>query len=301
MVNEVKKVFFIINQYAGGGYASHLEKKIMDLCQKHGASCSIEFTRGKGHATELARQAAYQFQAVVAVGGDGTINEVACGLLHTETPMSIVPRGSGNGLARHLGIPLSPVKAVDSLFHSRVLRMDTFTINNRLSLNVSGIGFDAHIAHLFGRNGKRGFSGYVRTTLEQYYKFREFEATVSINGITTEKKAFIIAIANSSQYGNNARIAPKASVTDGKLHVNFLKKIPLYRLDVLYSFFTGTIDKYPLAEIREGSQLQIAVSKPVAFHVDGEPVGEDTNFNIALMPASLPVLVPYLNQAKKRI
>lgn len=295
--NEIKKVLFIVNKYAGTGYQASLEGKILDICEEYDAACSIDFTTGKGHATELAKEAIDKYDLVVAVGGDGTINEVATGLLHSGTTMGIIPRGSGNGLARHLRIPLSVGKAVESLFNSQVIAMDTFTVNEKLSLNVSGIGFDAHIASLFGKNGKRGLSGYTKITIQQYIRFKEFEALISANGIETRKKAFIIAIANSSQYGNNARIAPHASVCDHVLNVNFLRKVPPYRLDFIYSFFRGTIDQSEFCEIMETDSMQLALSEPMALHVDGEPVGHETVFNIKLLPASLNIRCPEITDA----
>jgi diacylglycerol kinase (ATP) len=290
--NEVKKVLFIINKHAGGGYQPNVEGRILDVCQKNDAECTIEFTSARGHAVELAEAAVGKYDRVVAVGGDGTINEVARGLLHSDTPLGIIPRGSGNGLSRHLRIPLSVQGAAASLFNSRLVRMDTLTVNGRLSLNVSGIGFDAHVAHLFGKNGKRGLSAYARITLEEYIRFKEFEAQITVDGIQTRRKAFMIAIANSSQYGNNARVAPHASICDQLLHVNFLHKVPPYRLDFVYSFFKGTADKSSFCEIIETQSLHISVAEPMAFHVDGEPVGLETEFDIKILPSSLTIVAP---------
>lgn len=292
MDTEFKKVLFIVNKFAGTGYEPRIEGCILDTCQKKGAECRIEFTAGKGHATELASQADGQYSAVVAVGGDGTLNEVARGLLFSGTPMGIVPRGSGNGLARHLHIPLTFSKAVEALFHSRAVPADTFTVNGNLSLNISGIGFDGHIANLFGKNGKRGLFNYARLTIQQYIRFKEFKAVVTTNGNTVEKNVFVIAIANSSQYGNNARIAPVASICDQILHANLLTKVPPYRLDFVYSFFTGTAHRSAFCQIIETRAMHVKTSRPVAFHVDGEPLGEETSFDIKILPASLQLLAP---------
>lgn len=291
--NEGKKVFFIVNKYAGTGYQPQVEGRIIDTCERHDAECTIEFTRSPGHATTLAREAsAAGFDFVVAVGGDGTINEVAQGLLHSQTPLGIIPRGSGNGLSRHLGIPLKISDALNALFRSTVLGMDTFTVNGKLSLNVSGIGFDGHIANLFAGKTKRGLAGYTKLTMQEFFRFREFEAEVIVDNRSFHPKAFIIAIANSSQYGNNARIAPAASVCDQLLHISMIKKIPLYRLDFVYNVFNGDIEKTSFCEIVEGRSITIRIPSPVAYHVDGEPSGHQQEFHIELMPASLPVLVP---------
>lgn len=293
MNNEVKKVLFIVNKYAGTGYQPSLEGKILDACEQQEVECSIEFTRGRGHATELSQNAQGKgFCQVIAVGGDGTVNEVAKGLLNSKVEMGIIPRGSGNGLARHLGISLNITQALKLLFNSNIIAMDTFMVNSQLSLNVSGLGFDGHIANLFGKGTKRGLAGYVKLTILEFIRSKEVEATLIIDGKTYYKKAFIIAIANSSQYGNNARIAPTASVCDGLLNITFLKKLPPYRIDFVYDFFAGKIKNSTFCELVEGKNIIINLPKPVAYHIDGEPSGICDTFTIDIIPASLKMIVP---------
>jgi diacylglycerol kinase (ATP) len=229
---------------------------------------------------------------VVAVGGDGTINEVARGLVNTLVPMGIIPGGSGNGLARHLGIPIKIKEALDSLFDSRIVAIDTFTINDKLSLNVSGIGFDGHIANLFAGKKVRGLFGYVKLTLKEFFHFQEFNAEISMGGTKVDRSAFIIAVANSSQYGNNVKIAPTASVCDGLMHVSIIKKVPPYRIDFIYSFLRGQLAKSDLCEIISARELKIKTSKATPYHVDGEPSGIADAFDISLNPGSLQLLVP---------
>lgn len=278
---------------AGVGQAAELERLIREHCTQHHYKFDIAYTRARAHGTELAARAAEGgCDIVVAVGGDGTINEVAQGLLHTSTVMGIVPRGSGNGLARHLGIPLNTTRAISTLFSSEVLEMDVFRVNGKLSLNVSGIGFDGHITNLFGVKSGRGLLGYVSVTLQEFHTFREFTAEINLGSHSFTRNAFIIAIANSSQYGNNAYIAPAASVCDALLNVNILKKIPLYRMDFLYEFFAGSIGSSPFSEIIETPSIAVRTSIPVAYHVDGEACGLEDNFTIALTPAALKVRRP---------
>jgi diacylglycerol kinase (ATP) len=291
--NEVRKVLFIINKFAGTGYRPDVEGRIIRTCARQNVECTIEFTHSRGHATALARQASDEnFQWVIAVGGDGTINEVAQGLLGSSIPMGIIPKGSGNGLARHLGIPLRFSRALQSLFTSNIVAMDIFRLNGKLSLNVSGIGFDGHIANLFSGKTKRGLAGYARLALREFLQFQEFEAEIIVNQQAIQRRAFVIAIANSSQYGNNARIVPSASVRDELLHVNILKKIPAWRFDFVYSFFLGTVERSTFCEIFETKGLHIVTQKPVAYHVDGEPCGFDREFKIELSAAALHVLAP---------
>jgi diacylglycerol kinase (ATP) len=292
-MDEVKKVLFIINKFAGTGYQSDLEGRILSRSEAHDVETSIMFTEGRGHATTLARSAEKGgFHRVVAVGGDGTLNEVAQGLFETPIPMGIIARGSGNGLARHLGIPLSTPDAIENVFIGSPLAMDTFTLNGKLSLNVSGIGFDGHIANLFGNKTKRGLAGYASLILQEYLRFREFEFEITIGSRQYLRKAFIVAVANSSQYGNNACIAPAASVTDGLLHVNILKKVPAYRFDFVYAFFNRNVHRSSFSEVIETPSLKIQTSIPVPYHVDGEPCGSHDHFDIQVIPASLQVIAP---------
>lgn len=295
-----KNILFVVNKYAGIGYPSDLERSIKSICDKGSSSCAIEFTQRKGHAIELAKEASARgFNQVIAVGGDGTINEVARGLFQTGIPMGIVPRGSGNGLARHLGIALKISDAIHQIFDSRILPMDVFKVNGKLSLNVSGIGFDGHITNLFGVKSTRGLFGYVMLTVQEFVKFKEFETEITLNGKTIKRDAFIIAIANSSQYGNNARIAPSASVCDGLLHINVMKRVPLFRLDFIYSFFRGQLARSSFCEFMEAPSLKIRTTKPIDYHVDGEPCGLHDSFEVELVPAALHVLVPANNARSK--
>ena len=275
------------------GFQDTIEGRILDTCEKNNSECFIEYTQKRGHAISLANEATKNgFDYVVAVGGDGTINEVARGLLNSQTPMGILPRGSGNGLARHLGIPVVLTDAIDKLFEHEVLRIDTLLINDKLSINVSGIGFDGHVANLFANKKIRGLLGYVRISVLEYFRFPEFQAEVTIDGKTDNRSAFIIAVANSSQYGNNIKIAPSASVSDGLLHLSIMKKIPLYRLDSVISFLRGRLNNSEMFDILEGMQVTITTANPVPYHIDGEPSGAHKSFHIELKPASLCVMVP---------
>jgi diacylglycerol kinase (ATP) len=292
-MNSLRNVLFIINRFAGTGYSPKLEDIIIQASKKNNVEPVLEFTKGPGHASELAKTFASQkIDTIVAVGGDGTVNEVARGMIGTGVPLGIIPRGSGNGLARHLLLPLTVLESVNNLYSGMKIEMDTFTLNQKLSLNVSGIGFDGHIANLFGGKTKRGLTGYATLTLREFMKFREFESKVTAGKDSWLFKSFVLAIANSSQYGNNAWIAPGASVTDGLLNLNVLRKIPPYRFDFVYAFFNKTIDRSPYCNIKTLSSFSVETSGPIPYHVDGEPCGEASNFQIEVNPAALPVIVP---------
>jgi YegS/Rv2252/BmrU family lipid kinase len=292
-MGEFKKLLFIVNKRAGTGYRESLEGKILDACAHHHAECTIEYTAGRGHATELARAGLNRFDAIIAVGGDGTVNEVARALVHGNTPMGIIPKGSGNGLARHLSIPLRLESALHRLFHSQVVMMDSFLINRQLAVNVSGFGFDGHVANLFGKNKKRGFWGYAKLVLKEYLSFREFIWELHETGKQSIHTGFMVALANSSQYGNNASIAPRASVTDHFLDLGGVHKVPFHRgIPIGLRLFTRTLKNNDLYFSKKISDCRIYCAAAIPYHIDGEPCGSAQSFSIQVLPRSLKILVP---------
>ena len=294
-----RRFLFIINNTAGSGKHNGIEGVIEKAADRYSTAYTIVYTRAPGHATLLSRNAiADGYDVVVAVGGDGTVNEVAQGLVGSSVPMGLIARGSGNGLARHLGVSMNTLLAIDEVFGSNSLAIDTFTVNDRLSVNISGVGFDGHVADLFGRMRKRGFISYIKVALAEFRKFQSFNSTMIVDGGESTRSAFIIAIANSSQYGNNARIAPMASVMDGRLHMNIVRKVPAYRVDFLYSLFQGDVQKSSFCEIIEfQTSAVIRTAQPMPLHIDGEPAGRSREFRIKVNPGSLNVLVPRLMSA----
>jgi YegS/Rv2252/BmrU family lipid kinase len=292
-MNEGKKLLFIVNKYSGVGYQPQLEGKIIDACKMNDVECSIEFTKGPGHATELAEQAKEKFDCIIAVGGDGTVNEVARGLVHSATLMGILPKGSGNGLARHIGLSMKLENALQQLLTGVVVRMDTFVLNNKMSVNVSGIGFDGHIANLFSTGTKRGFYGYAKLTTREFFSFQEFPIQLELENQVHHHDAFMIAIANSAQYGNNAWISPSSSIVDRKLQLVIVKKIPLYRGPFFgYKMFSRQLGTNSLYQSIDVENAILKTPHPVAFHIDGEPSGHASHFEIKLQRESLNMIIP---------
>ena len=294
-MNENKKVLFIINKYAGTGYQPSVEGRIIAHCDAAGIESTIEFTQGRNHATELAQQAVRSkiFDIVFAVGGDGTINEVAQGLVHTNQTMGILPNGSGNGLARHLGIPMKLEKSIKLISKHKVILMDSFLVNNVLSVNVSGIGFDGYVAGLFDRGTKRGLIGYSKFVLKEFHKFNEFPVEATIDHSTFKRNAFVVAFANSSQFGNNARVSPHASVCDGQLDICFIRKVPILKAaGFVQKMFTGQIDKSSLVDIKKGKHLTVSFPQPMPYHVDGEAMTPARDFTITIQPSSISMIIP---------
>lgn len=293
-MSESRKVLFIINRHSGTGYRDSLEGRIVSACEKRGLECNIEFTKKPGHGTTLAKMAVKKnYAAVFAVGGDGTVNEVAQGLLHSSVPLGIIPKGSGNGLARHLHIPLQIDKALHLLELKRVVPIDTFTINGRLSLNVSGIGFDGFVAGQFGKDGKRGLAGYGKLVVTNFKRFKEFTSTLKTQEDTSQRKAFIISIANSSQFGNNAIIAPQASVCDSELDICIVKKMNVWQgLGFVNKLFTHSLHRSRLITHLRTRAISITTENQIPYHIDGEAVGSASQFDINIDPASLLVSIP---------
>jgi YegS/Rv2252/BmrU family lipid kinase len=294
-MSENKKVLFIINKHAGTGYRSALEGRILNRCEQFDIEPTIQFTERRNHATELAKEAteSRNYEVIFAVGGDGTVNEVAQGIVGTTQVMGILPKGSGNGLARHLGIPMSLKKSVDLIGSSSIIEMDSFLVNGKLSLNVSGIGFDGHVASLFGKDGNRGLVGYGTLVIKEFMNYNEFDIHAEIDHKEYDRRAFIIALANSSQFGNNARVAPHASVCDGLLDICFVKKVPLIQSPAFaQKMFSGKIDKSSFVEILKAKSIKINFNNPMAFHIDGEPMEPAKNFEIKIQPSSLKMVVP---------
>ncbi len=211
--------------------------------------------------------------------------------------MGILPKGSGNGLARHLGVPMGFAHSLSLLTSTNVISMDTILVNNRLSVNVSGIGFDGHVASMFGKDGKRGFIGYSKLVLQEFMSFNEFDSHVSINGKEFNRKAFIISLANSAQFGNNAKVAPQASVCDQLIDVSIIRKFSLLEsVSFGYKMFTGQLDRSPLVEIAQGQTIHLKLAHPMAYHIDGEGMNPAREFMIELQPSSLRMIIP---QSKK--
>ena len=288
------RVLFIINRYSGTSFQEAIEGRIIDACSQLQLEATIEYTKHKGHATVLARQAVEAgFPRVFAMGGDGTVNEVAQALVQTSTALGILPKGSGNGLARHLHIPLKTPQALQLLDKHKIVTMDTIRINGLLSVNVSGIGFDAHVAGKFGKDGKRGLISYGKLVMKEFPHFNEFPIELKMDGKILKRKSFILALANSSQFGNNAKISPFASVCDQLIDVCFIKKVPLTQaVAFAQKMFTGHMNRSRFVEVVQGKNVRISFDVPMPYHIDGEAMEPVTTFEVLLVPGSLRIVVP---------
>ena len=264
------------------------------LSGRPGVDYAVRPTQYAGHAVALARAAAAEgFRVVVAVGGDGTINEVGRGLLGTGAALGIVPQGSGNGLARHLKVPLDVPAALRRLRAPVFSRMDVGFINENPFFCTAGLGFDAHVSQHFALAGTRGLPTYVRVALREYRRYRPVAVAARLGaapGTLLETDCYVMAFANASQYGNNAFIAPQADLRDGLLDVCLIDALPLSRaLRVGLALGLGNLPATNAATYYQTAQARITAAAPLGFHADGDYLGHATEFEVALRPLALEV------------
>ena len=268
------------------------------LTQHFGSAAAGDYvlrpTEGPGHATALAKEAAQAgCRVVVAVGGDGTVNEVGQGLVHQEgTAMGIVPRGSGNGLARHLKVPLNLSAAVRRQRQPTFSRMDVGLLNGRPFFCTAGLGFDARVSQMFAKAGSRGLSTYMRVTLREYQTFEPVPVVVETNGLTLNTNCYVLAFANASQYGNNAYIAPNANLQDGLLDMCLMDALPPWRaVQVVLGMALGTLPRTGGAAYSHTHHATVRAAAPLGCHADGDYLGHATEFEVGLLPLALEVAV----------
>lgn len=291
-MNETSKTLFILNPKSG----RKSNVSIPDLLPMHFPVGSYElvFTEYAGHATELARHGAKDgFRIIAAVGGDGTVNEVARGLLGTRAALAIIPKGSGNGLARHLQIPLNIPKALQAFHTGRFSHIDTCQINGHPFFCTAGLGFDGYISSIFARSTKRGLGSYIELVLKEFRNFKPGKAEMVFNQQNLESPFFVLTFANASQYGNNAYIAPMADIRDGLLDVCLIRDMSLRKaLAVSYGLLTKRIAHTGHAEFFTSQEIHVKTAVNMPYHADGEYVGEANEFRVSIKPLSLEVLTP---------
>lgn len=290
---EKQRIVFIVNPISHEIKGLNIKKIIETNLDPNRFDYKIVYTQYAQHASQLAQDALINSADIVAaVGGDGTVNEVGRALIDTETALAIIPVGSGNGLARHLGIPVGLIKAIKALNHSHTIVIDTAKINNETFLGVAGIGFDAHIAHQFARFGKRGFFSYCQVALREFSLYEPKSYLITIDGKQIIRKAFVLTFANSSQYGNDFIIAPKAKISDGYLDLVLIDNIPIYSIpQFLYRFGHGTLSHSHLFETHKFREITIQ-DPYMQAHIDGEPTLFENEIKVTIQPKSLKVLIP---------
>ncbi|MFZ4521869.1 MAG: diacylglycerol/lipid kinase family protein [Bacteroidales bacterium] len=288
------RILFIVNPVSGIGKQRGVEQLIDERLDKTKYIASIAYTNAPGHATELSRKAAEDgIEIVVAVGGDGTVNETAAGLVDTKTALAIIPSGSGNGLARHLKIPMNLKRSIEIINNGKHLKIDTATINDQLFVNLAGVGFDASVAKKFAVAGKRGFSTYLRITANSYRNYEPKQYSLVIDGKVYRRRALLISFANSSQFGNNTSIDPDASVSDGYIDVCIVGKMPFWKTFFLGPLlFLNKFDQTRYVEIIRAKEVILKRKKGKSIHLDGDPKIMGKELTMKINPLSLNVIVP---------
>lgn len=281
-----RSVLYIVNPIAG-----KKGRKQRILSQLKASGADIVYTEYAGHATELARSSVAD--VVVAVGGDGTLNEVARGLVGTEKILGLMPCGSGDGLARHLGIRGSFRHMSDVIGQGRIQTLDYARINGRPFFSVSGVGLDAIVSERFAKAGKRGLWTYVEQAVKTWRGFAPERYTITIDGRTLEREAVLITVANSNQWGNGAKITPFARTDDGLLDITIISMFRTIDIPVLaLRLMTGSIHKSRFAECLQGKEISITRSGDGPAHCDGDYMECRNVLNISICPEKLQALVP---------
>jgi diacylglycerol kinase (ATP) len=292
-MQEKGKILFIVNLNSGSSSKLGIVGLIHDVMGKSGVGYHVETTGHVGHAKEIAKHNLKAYKTLVAVGGDGTVNEVSSQLTGLNNLLGMVPLGSGNGLARQLGIPMDPIKAIERVLNGKVVQIDSGTLNGNHFINMSGIGFDAAVAHHFDQLGHRGFWGYFKAVFHVFTTFKATEVAVTTDdGSVNKKMAYLVDFANSCQWGNNFHISPLSLVNDGKLEVCILKKFPKLLAPVLVARLRmGNIHKSAFMESFVFEKIKVQTHLPVHGHVDGEPLVFDNRLQVEVVKGSVNVVV----------
>lgn len=291
-MTEKKRIVFVVNPISGTQGKRAILKWIDERLDRSIYDYSIVKTEYPGHATQIAAAAVNdRVDIVVAIGGDGTINEIARALVHTETALGIIPCGSGNGLARHLRIPMEPKAAIEILNRGVSVCIDYGKINNIPFFCTCGVGFDAFVSLKFADSGKRGLLTYLENTLHESLTYQPETYEIENEEGSVRYKAFLIACGNASQYGNNAYITPQASLTDGLMDVTIME--PFTVLDVpslSFQLFNKTLDQNSRIKTMRAKKIKIHRNNDGVMHFDGDPLMAGKELEVEIVPNGLYVI-----------
>lgn len=284
------KLRFIINPISGSRDNSNIAELVKENLNLDKFQYDIFYTERKKHAIELSQKAVEEkIDVVIAVGGDGTLNECAQAIIGTQTALSVIPRGSGNGFAHHLNIEQDVINCIKNLNKSTISKIDSCTANGKSFINVSGVGFDAHIAHLFSKVTIRGFSSYIKLVLKECILYPSKEYIIKFDNQQKKVNAFMISWANSSQFGNNAVISPESKINDGYFEICIIKKLPRILIPIiLFRLFNKSIQRSKYIEIIKCKEAQILCDDGRS-HLDGETHNLGSEINIKINPLSLKI------------
>ncbi len=294
MIMKKKKILFIANPKSGVDRNENVEELIALHLDRDQFDYIYSETKFAGHAIELARKGVRNnVDVIVACGGDGTVNEVAQSMVGSDVPLGIIPRGSGNGFAMHIGMGRDTKSAILKINKAKPKKIDTCTINERFFINLAGVGFDAMIAYKTHQSNERGFLMYAKIVLKEIVKFKQTKFSVTLDNEKVEGEFTTVVVANSSMYGYNFHISPLSELTDGFLDVVFIKKASLVRTFFSsWRFFNKTLHKSSLVDIKKSKEAIISVMEPYYFHIDGEGFMFENDLHFKMKPLSINVLFP---------
>ena len=285
-----KRIVFIINTNSGISKKNKIEELIKNRLNLNIFDYSVEYTKYHKHATNITNKLINNTDIIVAVGGDGTINEISSSIINTNIILGIIPTGSGNGIARHFKIPIDINKSIDIINNLRYKIIDTAKLNNQTFVMLSGFGFDSKIAYKFKTNKKRGFWGYTKLIFKNIFSYKSEEYDITIDNTNYKKRAYLITVANCSQFGNDVFIAPDAVEDDNLLDVVIIKDISVYKiLGVFFRLFNKSIGKSKNVDIYRGRNIKIK-QKNKSAQIDGESIVSGNDINIEINPKSLKLI-----------
>ena len=295
MQNQEEKIsiWFIINPISGGKRNTIRSNKILKHLDLFKLEPSFYYTEYRGHAVQIADKAVEEkVNIVCAVGGDGTIHEIGLRLIHSQTALAIIPRGSGNGIANHLGVSKKIKKAIDSINQYRIDLMDTVSVNDSFFIGTAGYGIDAIIAEKFDSDKKRGLKTYLKHSFKEFIKLKPIQIKIETHGKMEEIEAFMLCIANTSEFGNRFIISPNSSVKDGKIEIIIVRPFPKWKGPLVAAKFFGKRPrKSRYIETKVITEAKIELMQSTA-HYDGESVQENKSVVLKVIPSSLKVILP---------
>lgn len=293
MENEKKNITFIVNPISGTKSKEELPQLIEQRIDSTKYNCRIITTEYAGHAEAIAKQCITEgIDICVAVGGDGTVNEVARALVHSQVALGIVPCGSGNGLARHLCIPINMKGALDIINHGKTDFFDYGAINDQPFFCTCGMGFDAFVSLKFAEAGKRGLVTYVENVLKEGLRYEPDTYTIEDETGKNQYKAFLVTCANAAQYGNNAYIAPGASMQDGLMDVIIMEPFNVIEAPTIVTdLFAKTLSNNSHIKTFQARSIRIRREHPGAVHFDGDPIKMGTDIHVSIKPLGLKAVI----------
>ena len=269
----------IINPAAGNGRASTLSKRVISEFEGRGIDFDYEYSTAPRHAVEISRKASTEFQKVIAIGGDGTVNEVGEGVVGTDAILGVIPLGSGNDFAKENGIPVKITDAIDFNLSDDFHEIDVIKVNDRISLNTAGVGFNGIVSEVVKRiKYLKGMSVYVWGVVKTAAKYKSIPIRISLNERFIEDNIFMIAICNSKREGGGFIVAPDAKNNDGLFDVTIIRHTGYLKLLLnLDKALTGNLNKLKEVETIKGESIIIESEYPMPVHVDGEVITLDAH------------------------